>query len=123
MAEEQAATGNGDVKSCSRVIVKPAPSRIPGIPTLYHQLSPLLNSVPSLNARDMEMAVWLVPDQTKDAPELRELLEILQKFWKEHMLSKLAIPEVISFPNIHFIQSLALARLTKIRRSLNTSTA
>lgn len=50
----------------------------------------------------MEMAVWLLPDQTKDAPELPDLLETMQKYWEEHMISKLAIPEVSLSPAYHF---------------------
>lgn len=105
MAEEQAVMENGDVKSSSKETVKLAPSPMPGIPIFLHNLTSLLTtyrSAPSLNARDMEMAVWLLPDQTKDAPELPDLLEIMQKYWEEHMISKLAIPEVSLSPAYHF---------------------
>lgn len=48
-----------------------------------------------LGARDMEMAVWELPHDVQGRPELPELLEVINNFWKEHQLAKLAIPEVL----------------------------
>lgn len=42
----------------------------------------------------MEMAVWELPQDVQGRPELPELLEVINNFWKEHQLAKLAIPEV-----------------------------
>lgn len=42
----------------------------------------------------MEMAVWELPHDVQGRPELPELLEVINNFWKEHQLAKLAIPEV-----------------------------
>lgn len=40
------------------------------------------------------MAVWELPKDVQGRPELPELLEVINNFWKEHQLAKLAIPEV-----------------------------
>lgn len=70
----------------------------------------------------MEMAVWRVPEQTKDRPELRDLIDMMHRYWKEHMLAKLAIPEVrTSYPSTS--RSIFSKTDHGILRSWNTSPA
>ncbi|EIM84224.1 uncharacterized protein STEHIDRAFT_123075 [Stereum hirsutum FP-91666 SS1] len=48
-----------------------------------------------LGALDMELAVWVIPQELQGAPELPALLECCEETWREHILGKLAVPEVL----------------------------
>lgn len=45
----------------------------------------------------MEMATWEAPTDLQDAKELPSLLECCEQMWREHVLSRLAVPEVNTF--------------------------
>lgn len=44
----------------------------------------------------MELAVWKIPSELADSPDLPALLECCEETWREHILGKLAVPEVNS---------------------------
>jgi len=47
-----------------------------------------------LGARDMELAVWEIPHDLEDREELPAVLDACEQLWREHILSKMAVPEV-----------------------------
>ncbi|KAA1476421.1 hypothetical protein DENSPDRAFT_807174 [Dentipellis sp. KUC8613] len=46
-----------------------------------------------LGARDMELAVWALPNDLAGRKELPALLEACDTLWREHTLAKMAVPE------------------------------
>ncbi|THH15460.1 hypothetical protein EW146_g5027 [Bondarzewia mesenterica] len=48
-----------------------------------------------LGTVDMEMAVWEIPTDLQDAKELPSLIDCCEQMWREHVLSRLAVPEML----------------------------
>lgn len=56
-----------------------------------------------LGTRDMELAVWELPREGQDRKEFPAMLSACETLWREHLLSKIAIPEVCT--KLFFIYS------------------
>lgn len=52
---------------------------------------------PRLGAKEMELAVWEFPREGEGRAEYSAILAGCENLWREHILAKLAIPEVGSF--------------------------
>lgn len=50
-----------------------------------------------LGAKEMELAVWEFPREGEGRAEYEAILAGCENLWKEHLLAKLAIPEVRPF--------------------------
>ncbi|THH14473.1 hypothetical protein EW146_g5860 [Bondarzewia mesenterica] len=48
-----------------------------------------------LGTRDMELAVWEIPADLQNTKELPFILECCEQMWREHVLSRLAVPELL----------------------------
>lgn len=89
---------SGGVKSYLREAGRHVRCPMQGIPFALSSQHLLCSDYhPRLGAKEMELAVWEFPREGEGRAEYSAILAGCENLWKEHILAKLAIPEVGSF--------------------------